>query len=791
MKIKQKLIFLFIITILCIWISIFFVKNTLIGVDKEFDVLKNDIIPYVTVLVGVDKTAMKLSYLLIGYVNFDKVENKEKIQKCLNNINNQVEICIKNTKCTNLVKKQKSNNLIYEIVNFITIVEDILDLKKQETDKDKILNTMDQLFYPSIDKLGYQSRNYKLYCIAEFIKIKENVHHLYANNMIILLFLFSMIIILSCIILFFIIKTILYPIDNLYKDILKEENVSVDKIINTSKDELFLLTKSFKNKLDSLKESTVSIVDFDKEMAERKRAEKEREEIEQALKKSEKRFRDIAISMSDWIWETDLDMTYTYSSSNVGLILGYNKDEMIGKSVYNFMTPKEASRCKVIFNDIVKNKKSFRDLENCGLTKDNQGVHLLTSGIPIFDKDNKLLGYRGVCIDNTEKTILKRHLKYALKMESISSLAGDVAHGFNNMLNIIIGYTDMIESKLKLDDPILKDIIEIKKATKELIDITRQLLAFSRQQKTAFQLTDINKTIINMKSFLRRIVGDNIKLKFKPGKKIWKVWADLSMLDQIIANLAINARDAMKDHGTLTVETKNVVIDKQYCTNYVSFIPGKFSDGFFVLITINDNGTGMDANTISHIFDPFFTTKNISNNTGLGLSTVYGNIKQNKGFIDVFSEIGKGTTFKIYLPKYCGKIEELKLEPIQKFKAVNIALVEDNDMMRNLTEIMLRRIGHKVNPFKTSKDAIDFCNNYNNKNKIDLLLTDVIIPDMNGVKLKKIIEEENIGIKTILMSGYSKNIIAEHGILKEEINFINKPFTIKDIENEIQKVLSK
>ena len=577
----------------------------------------------------------------------------------------------------------------------------------------------------------------------------------------------------------------LYSNNNLNKN---EDDITSNKIIENSKDEIFLLLTSFKSTLDALKQSTISAVDFDKEIAERKRAEKQRKEAELSLKKSEKRFKDITTSMSDWIWELDSNLTYTYSSSNVGPILGYNKNEIIGKTPYDFMDPKEAVRFKLIIDDIIKHRKLFRGLKNCAVTKDNQKVHLLTSGIPIFDND-KYLGYRGVCVDITEKTILRQHLKYALKMESIGALSGNIAHGFNNMLNIIIGYSDIIESKLKLNDPILKDMMEIRKATKEAVNITRQLLAFSRQQKIAFQVTDINETMNNMKNLLIRIIGKDIILKFNLGIDIWKVWTDLSMLDQIIANLAINARDAMNDKGILLIETKNVIVDKKYYVKHVKFIPEHLIYGNFVLVTITDDGSGMNEKIISHMFDPFFTTKDISNNTGLGLSTVYGNIKQNKGFIDVCSKPGKGTIFKLYFPKYDGKIEKYKLPLIKEFKPVNIVLVEDNEMMLNLTELMITSIGHKVNIFKNSKEAIKFCND--KTNKIDILITDVIIPDINGVRLKKEIEAIIPDIKTIFVSGYAKNILADRGIFKEDINFLTKPFTIHDMKKEIEKVLNK
>ena len=784
MKIQQKIVLIFIMIILCIWATIFFIRNSLINIDKEFDILKNDVIPYATIIVGIDKTITETSYLLIDYVKFNKVENINKIQKGLDNITKQRLICINNIKDMEVSKQQNANKLICKIITFTNNVQTIIDLKKKGINESELFNTMDTLFYPSIINLADQSSKYKIYCITEFIKIKGNIHNVYTNNMLILLLLFILVIILSAILLFCICKTVLEPVNKLYKDVIITDNTN--EIIKTSKDELFLLIKSFKITLNKLKHSTVSLDDYDKEIAERKRAEKERAEAEQALKESEKRFKDIARSMSDWIWEVDPNMIYTYSSSNVGPILGYNKNDIIGKSLFDFMLPKEANRFKIVVNDIVKNKKPFRYLETCNVTKDDRRVHLSTSGIPMFDDDNKFIGYRGVCVDITENIILKQHLRYALKMESISSLAGNIAHGFNNMFNIITGYSDIIESKLKLNDPILKDLKELKKATTKSISINKQLLAFSRQQKTAFQIMDVNKIIKNMECFLTSIVEEDIQIKFKLGKNIWNIWADLPMIDQILANLAINARDAMKCNGKLIIETKNVIVDKDYRNNNIKFIPDKFITGDFVLITITDNGIGMDDETISHIFDPFFTTKGTSNNTGLGLSTVYGNIKQNKGYIDVHSTVGKGTTFKLYFPKHHGKIIKPKLPLIKEIKSANIVLVEDNNMMRNLTELMITSIGHKVTAFKNSKDAIKFCND--STNKLDILFTDVIIPDMNGMKLKEIIKSENPKIKTIFMSGYSKNILAEQGILKENINFLNKPFTIKDMKKEIEKV---
>ncbi len=289
-----------------------------------------------------------------------------------------------------------------------------------------------------------------------------------------------------------------------------------------------------------------------------------------------------------------------------------------------------------------------------------------------------------------------------------------------------------------------------------------------------------------MEKMLARLIGEDIDILFVPGENLWEVRLDPSMVDQIVANLAINARDAMKEGGQLTIETLNVVIDKAYCTTHTGFIPGNFA-----MLAVSDNGAGMDKETVCHIFEPFFTTKGKERGTGLGLSSVYGGVKQSNGFVNVYSEPGKGTTLKLYFPQYYGKIEKTEIVPaaLKKFETATVVLVEDDKMVRNLAKRMLEHIGHNVVAFANPNDALAFCDK--NKNSIDILLTDVVMPEMNGKKLRDLIVAGNPEIRTIFMSGYTANVIAHQGILEKEVSFISKPFTMDDLARKVKEILKK
>lgn len=383
-----------------------------------------------------------------------------------------------------------------------------------------------------------------------------------------------------------------------------------------------------------------------------------------------------------------------------------------------------------------------------------------------------------------EREMLQAQLTQAQKMESVGRLAGGVAHDFNNMLTVILGYTELIKAQTPADDPIMKNMLEIEKAARHSRDVTRQLLAFSRKQIIAPRDVDLNDLIPEIKKTLSRLIGEDINLQFYPGKDLWKIRFDPSQIDQILVNLAVNARDAMPNGGILTLETANVLIDEEYCRDHLEFTPGHY-----VVLTVSDNGVGMDKETLSHVFEPFFTTKEIGKGTGLGLATIYGIVRQSGGFINVYSEPGRGTTFKILVPRILESYEipdKTEEAPVHSVTGT-ILLVEDDDMVRRMTTRMLETIGHTVLVAETPFDAISWCENPDTT--IDLLLTDVVMPEMNGAELAARIAAIRPGIKVLFMSGYTSNVILHRGILEEGVHFVHKPFSINLLARKIFDVI--
>ena len=405
---------------------------------------------------------------------------------------------------------------------------------------------------------------------------------------------------------------------------------------------------------------------------------------------------------------------------------------------------------------------------------------------PVFDSGGKIINYIGVKHDVTKQRILEEQLIQAQKMETVGRLAGGVAHDFNNMLSVILGYTDLIMGKLDQHDPMLKDLQEIQKAGHRSADITRQLLAFSRKQVIEPKIVNLNPLIAEMEKMLGRLLGEDIDLLFIPAKDLWATKADQGQINQIVANLGVNARDAMLEGGRLTIETANVTIDEAYCQGHAGFFPGRF-----VMLAVSDNGIGMDRETLAHIYEPFFTTKEKGKGTGLGLATVYGIIKQNNGFINVYSELGQGTTFKLYFPQ-CEEeeeIAEIAVEAPKSLASGTILLVEDEEMVRDLARTILEMIGYTVLVAKTPNEALALCEK--GDMDIHLLLTDVVMPQMSGQELKESIEAINPGIKTLFMSGYTANVIAHHGVLDKGINFMQKPFTNDELARKVREVIEQ
>jgi len=390
-----------------------------------------------------------------------------------------------------------------------------------------------------------------------------------------------------------------------------------------------------------------------------------------------------------------------------------------------------------------------------------------------------------------EKEKLKNQLYHAQKMESVGRLAGGVAHDFNNMLGVIIGYTDLAVAAVKEDSPLKSYLSEISKAAARSANLTRQLLAFARKQTVRPVIMDLNESVKQLRKMLGRLIGEDITLLFLPFDKPVFIEMDPSQLDQILANLCVNARDAISDNGKISIETQCVKITEDYCHQHITAISGEYA-----LIKVQDNGSGMDQQTQENAFEPFYTTKEAGKGTGLGLATVYGIVRQNKGFIELESELGKGTCFKVYLPVFeplNNIINEAQLESLKsedqtsdKNKEV-ILLVEDEKSLLLMTKEMLEMSGYQVFATDSPEEALMLANQY--KHSIQLLLTDVIMPKINGKELSDEIMAINPAIKRVFMSGYTANVIEHHGVLEQGVHFLQKPFSFDSLNDIIRKAL--
>ena len=384
-----------------------------------------------------------------------------------------------------------------------------------------------------------------------------------------------------------------------------------------------------------------------------------------------------------------------------------------------------------------------------------------------------------------EREKLQARLNQAQKMESIGRLAGGVAHDFNNMLAVILGHVEMAIDQVDPGLPLHADLQEIRKAASRSADLTSQLLAFARKQTAAPKVLDLNEVVTGTLKMLERLIGEDIHLRWQPKADLWPVQVDPSQVDQILANLCINARDAIAGVGEVIIETGNAAFDEAFCAEHPGFAPGGY-----VLLAVSDDGCGMGKETLNSLFEPFFTTKEMGKGTGLGLATVYGIVQQNNGFINVSSEPGKGTTFKIYLPRHAAKPERTGKEGPAASSArghETILLVEDEPAVLRMTATMLERQGYTVLAAGTPGEAIRLARE--RAGEIDLLMTDVVMPEMNGRDLARNLLSRYPHLKRLFTSGYTANVIANEGVLNEGMHFIQKPFSGKDLTAKVREVL--
>jgi PAS domain S-box-containing protein len=384
-----------------------------------------------------------------------------------------------------------------------------------------------------------------------------------------------------------------------------------------------------------------------------------------------------------------------------------------------------------------------------------------------------------------ERETLQAQLNQAQRMESVGRLAGGVAHDFNNMLGIILGHADLALDDIDQTQQAYADIQEIINAARRSADLVRQLLAFARKQTISPKVLDINETVQSMIKMVRRLIGEDIELLWKPGFGLWPVKIDPTQIDQILANLCVNARDAIAGVGNVIIETGNVTADDAYCRMHPGASPGEY-----VFIAISDDGCGMTKDVMDKLFEPFFTTKEVGKGTGLSLATVYGIVKQNNGFVDVQSVEGRGTTFRVYLPRADFPVAEVQplQHPNKSYQGdETILLVEDETAILELAKRVLEQRGYQVLAARNPTEALSLAEGFSGQ--IHLLITDVIMPGMNGKEFAERLGAFKAGFRSIFMSGYTRDVIAQHGVLDEGIDFLQKPFTVKDLAQKVRKIL--
>jgi PAS domain S-box-containing protein len=508
--------------------------------------------------------------------------------------------------------------------------------------------------------------------------------------------------------------------------------------------------------------------------------------VQENLRRSELNFRSLVTNAPYGICRCDstgkiLDVNPAFLA-----MLGYvTSEELIGQRIHSFYADTEQW-----FNlaDSLRSSSPFKGVAAEWKRKDGTTTVVRVSGRSVSNGREGGVVFELFAEDVTERRALEQQLRQAQKMEAVGRLAGGIAHDFNNLLMVISGYTEFLLERLGGAPDLRAPAQEIASAAERASSLTRQLLAFSRKQMLAPKIVSLNDVVTENIKMLTRMIGEDIDLVMVPGTNLWSVRADSGQIEQVVMNLAVNARDAMPSGGKLTIETSNVTLDDSYARVHAPLQPGDY-----VMVAISDTGAGMDSETQSHIFEPFFTTKG-PKGTGLGLSTVYGIIKQSGGYIWVYSELGRGTTFKIYLPRVAstGQALTAPVETTIEHRAVEpgtetVLLVEDEANLRYLARQYLEKQGYKV--IEAADGAVAMQIAVAHEGVIHLLLTDVIMPGMNGRELAQRISEIRPNVKILYMSGYTENVVGHNGMLDAGVRLLQKPFNLRDLKSKVREVL--
>jgi two-component system cell cycle sensor histidine kinase/response regulator CckA len=518
----------------------------------------------------------------------------------------------------------------------------------------------------------------------------------------------------------------------------------------------------------------------------------ERKLAEEALRESENRYRTIFENTGTAIGIIEEDTTISLVNAEFENLTGYSKQETEDKKSWADLIDKGYLERSKKYHHLRRIDPNLapRSYELQLIAKDGNIKNVLAtvSMIPGTKKSLvSVLDITGIKQAEKEKAALEEQLRQSQKIEAIGQLAGGIAHDFNNLLTVIRGYSQLSLVEAKQGDPLRPNIEEIQKATERAATLTRQILAFSRRQIMETRVLDLNTILQNLDKMLHRVIGEDIELVFLPTKDLGSVKVDPGQIEQVVMNLTVNAKDAMPRGGKLTIETANVVLDEEYARAHVAVKPGSY-----IMLSVSDTGVGMAPEVKERVFEPFFTTKEREAGTGLGLSTVYGIVKQSGGNIWVYSEPGKGTTFKIYLPRADEPLEELREEARKEELprgSETILLVEDDEEVRKLAVRILEKQGYKILESAQGNDALQLCEEH--KGTIHLMVTDVVMPLMNGHELTQRLTSRYPEMKVLYMSGYTDNTIVHHGVVKKGTNYIQKPFTVDGFVRKVREVLDK
>ena len=509
----------------------------------------------------------------------------------------------------------------------------------------------------------------------------------------------------------------------------------------------------------------------------------DRKQAEAALAESENRFRSLVENATVGIYRTTPDGKILMANPPLVKMLGFDSFQELASR--NLETEGlGANFPRSAFREQVERKGKIQGLESAWIRRDGSVIFVRESASVFRDSDGKVLYYDGICEDITERKNLEDQLRQAQKMEAIGRLAGGVAHDFNNLLTIITGYSQLAIERLSGNKRVSEFVEEVKDAGERAATLTRQLLAFSRRQILQPCLLDMNSVVSNVEKMLRRLIGEDVDLIASLAPDLGTVRADPGQIEQVIMNLAVNARDAMPKGGKLTIATANANLDESQCRAGSGVKPGPY-----VMLSLTDTGTGMDEATRARIFEPFFTTKEQGKGTGLGLATVYGIVKQSGGDIQVFSEPGQGTTMRIYLPRVEGIVAGKQPDPPVAETRGNetILLVEDEQSLRSLLRGVLESAGYKVIEARKSSEALEISRTYSGP--VHLLLTDIVMPELRGTEIAERILAKRAGIKVLFISGYSDGEVAPERQLDPGIPILQKPFTPEALALKVREVL--